>query len=151
MYSLFLVGITLIALILCNLTVSINVLIPYSGLFSWGEILVKSWKRLSGIKFVEFNFVARSPDVMWTLNLGHMERILLLTRKASVSSLAWEAIVSVYYANIVRTNQERCYQLLIVDTFWHHLLLIWTWIWQSRHVLGCTRNLWGTRKHWVKM
>ena len=32
--------------------------IPYSGLFSWVEIFVKSWKRLPELNFVVLNFVA---------------------------------------------------------------------------------------------
>ena len=42
---------------------------------------MKSWKRLP--EFVVLNFVARSitDDVMWTLNLGHGERIFVSTRK----------------------------------------------------------------------
>ena len=33
--------------------------IRYSGLFSWVEIFVKSWKRPSELNFVVLNFVAR--------------------------------------------------------------------------------------------
>ena len=33
--------------------------IPYSGLFSWVEIFVKSWKRLSELNYVVLNFVTR--------------------------------------------------------------------------------------------
>ena len=32
--------------------------IPYSGLFSWVEIFVKSWKRLPELNFVVLIFVA---------------------------------------------------------------------------------------------
>ena len=32
--------------------------LPYSGLFSWVEIFVKSWKRPSELNFMVFNFVA---------------------------------------------------------------------------------------------
>ena len=43
-------------------------LIPYSGLFSWVEIFVKSWKRLPELNFVVLNFVVRlrsmADDVM---------------------------------------------------------------------------------------
>ena len=41
--------------------------IPYSGLLSWVEIFVKSWKRLPELNFVVLNFVARwsiPDDVM---------------------------------------------------------------------------------------
>ena len=87
MYSLFLVGITLIALILCNLTVSINVLIPYSGLFSWGEILVKSWKRLSGIKFRGFNFCGAIAWHNVNFELGtHGENFAVDKKSFSVKS-----------------------------------------------------------------
>ena len=34
--------------------------IPYSGLFSWVEIFVKSLKTLPELNFVVLNFVARS-------------------------------------------------------------------------------------------
>ena len=33
--------------------------IPYSGLFSWVEIFVKSWERFPELNFVVLNFVAR--------------------------------------------------------------------------------------------
>ena len=33
--------------------------VPYSGLFSWVEIFVKSWKKPSELNFVVLNFVAR--------------------------------------------------------------------------------------------
>ena len=91
---------------------------PYSGLFSWVEIFVKSWKRPSELNFVGLNFVcdiilSLADNIMLTLNLGHAMRILTLTRNAypdsrrkesgytrleegwsaSVSCLAWEAIM----------------------------------------------------------
>ena len=34
-------------------------ILPYSGLYLWVEIFVKSWKRLSELNFVVLNFVAR--------------------------------------------------------------------------------------------
>ena len=86
----------------------------YSGLFSWVEIFVKSWKRPPELNFVVLNFVSwyyAFAHVMWTLNSVHAMRILALTRNArsqtltrksgyarleekwsaSVSTLAWEA------------------------------------------------------------
>ena len=51
--------------------------VPYSGLFLWVEIFVKSWKRLSELNFVILNFMVRdiilllAYNVMWTLNLVH--------------------------------------------------------------------------------
>ena len=41
---------------------AINNVIPYSGLFSWVEIFVKSWKRSPELNFVFLNFVARYHD-----------------------------------------------------------------------------------------
>ena len=58
--------------------------LPCSGLFSWVEIFVKSWKRPPELIFCGFNFCGvifnRLTPVMWTLNLGHLERVLPSTR-----------------------------------------------------------------------
>ena len=91
--------------------------VPYSGLFSWVEIFVKSWKRPSELNFVVLNFMARyytfacgqcnvnfelgTRDA--TFGFGE-ERIARLSpervwlretigerQSTSVSSLAWEA------------------------------------------------------------
>ena len=45
---------------LCTLTLLKRMQeLPYSGLFSWVQIFVKSWKRPSELNFMVFNFVAR--------------------------------------------------------------------------------------------
>ena len=38
---------------------SLRMRLPYSGLFSWVEIFVKSWERFPELNFVVLNFVAQ--------------------------------------------------------------------------------------------
>ena len=81
-------------------------LIPYSGLFLWVEIFVKSWKRLPELNFVVLNFVARSimDDVMWTLNLGHGSEFLF--RQGKMGRFSVESCVRSYSSQTQVTSSR---------------------------------------------